>query len=500
MRICVVALALLAACAGPPAADPPKGWTPGAPPELLALVPPDLRYLRVDLPPEQNAFTPWQRAVAAFVHAKDPPELKAAWDRAADGDGPFPGGDEGRLLCGWLDRNREALALWVEGSRHPRCQFPPMMEGFNSQLPYLAPIKNIALAASVRAKRSAAAGDFESAANDLLATLRCGDLTMEGEGGLIHVLVGMAVQNIALEGFRWLAAQPGVPRKVLEGVLARVAPGSRAGEGLAHAWRIELCCCYLPAIADPVKLRYEFNGLGSAATDRTLNESALEDLVTQAMARADRKSTVALFCRFYTRLVADATSPWKTRDRFIERDVRAVQEELTNAVESNLAVAATVTASAYLFRRYVLGEVDLERASRAAWYKEVILAVFRSLPLPGGKIMFSLLMPANESATKSDRMGRARREAVRALVAIRLFADRRGRLPDALDELVAEGILPAVPLDPFTDRPLRYSKERKVVWSVGPDEVDDGGAIDPDLSPTSKDYAWPVQVPGPAGR
>jgi hypothetical protein len=50
-----------------------------------------------------------------------------------------------------------------------------------------------------------------------------------------------------------------------------------------------------------------------------------------------------------------------------------------------------------------------------------------------------------------------------------------------------------VPTDPFNDQPLRYSKERRVVWSVGADEVDDGGVVDPELSIDSKDYAWPVR-------
>ena len=34
--------------------------------------------------------------------------------------------------------------------------------------------------------------------------------------------------------------------------------------------------------------------------------------------------------------------------------------------------------------------------------------------------------------------------------------------------------LDAEPYDYFRDGPLRYSKERRIIWSVGPNEADDG--------------------------
>ena len=34
----------------------------------------------------------------------------------------------------------------------------------------------------------------------------------------------------------------------------------------------------------------------------------------------------------------------------------------------------------------------------------------------------------------------------------------------------------AVPLDPFDGQPLRYSKERRIIWSVGENLRDDGGS------------------------
>jgi hypothetical protein len=64
--------------------------------------------------------------------------------------------------------------------------------------------------------------------------------------------------------------------------------------------------------------------------------------------------------------------------------------------------------------------------------------------------------------------------ALRLKIALRLHEQNFHQLPDDLGALVPE-FLPAVPNDPFDDRPFRYSKVKKIVWSVGVDGFDNGG-------------------------
>jgi ankyrin repeat protein len=65
---------------------------------------------------------------------------------------------------------------------------------------------------------------------------------------------------------------------------------------------------------------------------------------------------------------------------------------------------------------------------------------------------------------------------IRAAIAI--FQQQAGRLPEKLDELVP-AILPSIPLDPFSGKPLRYARtdDGWKVWSVGFDLKDHGGMI-----------------------
>jgi hypothetical protein len=58
--------------------------------------------------------------------------------------------------------------------------------------------------------------------------------------------------------------------------------------------------------------------------------------------------------------------------------------------------------------------------------------------------------------------------AAQTALAVRLYqAKHNGSLPDTLEELVREGILPSVPLDYMDGRPIRYSKELRIVWTIG---------------------------------
>jgi hypothetical protein len=51
-----------------------------------------------------------------------------------------------------------------------------------------------------------------------------------------------------------------------------------------------------------------------------------------------------------------------------------------------------------------------------------------------------------------------------------------GKLPSGLDELVPK-YLESIPADPFDGKPLRLAvkEDRRIIYSVGPDGVDDGG-------------------------
>jgi hypothetical protein len=63
----------------------------------------------------------------------------------------------------------------------------------------------------------------------------------------------------------------------------------------------------------------------------------------------------------------------------------------------------------------------------------------------------------------------------RVALALRCFHLRHRKLPQKLAELVPE-YLENIPTDPFDGKPLRYSQEKRIVYSVGKNLTDEGGS------------------------
>ena len=77
---------------------------------------------------------------------------------------------------------------------------------------------------------------------------------------------------------------------------------------------------------------------------------------------------------------------------------------------------------------------------------------------------------------------------VRILVALKAYKVDTGDLPPALDVLVP-GYIASLPVDPYDGEPIRYSYDRKVVYSVGRNLKDDNG--DDSLTDAARPD-WPV--------
>jgi hypothetical protein len=94
-------------------------------------------------------------------------------------------------------------------------------------------------------------------------------------------------------------------------------------------------------------------------------------------------------------------------------------------------------------------------------------------------ILTRLLFPAFNKVSEASRRKHACVRCLAALLAAERFRLKHARWPDSLAELVPD-YLPAVPLDPYDGKRLRYKRraEGVIVYSVGPDETDDGGTLD----------------------
>jgi hypothetical protein len=101
-------------------------------------------------------------------------------------------------------------------------------------------------------------------------------------------------------------------------------------------------------------------------------------------------------------------------------------------------------------------------------------------PRTTDSLMAALLIPTIEKVATAELRTLAYLRTAVAAVAAERYRLTHGKWPAALDDLVNERFMAAVPVDPFDGKPLRLVKNRMgiTVYSVGPDLTDDGGTID----------------------
>jgi hypothetical protein len=121
-----------------------------------------------------------------------------------------------------------------------------------------------------------------------------------------------------------------------------------------------------------------------------------------------------------------------------------------------------------------------ERASDAAYRKMMNSGVYAAVPFLSSLSMFEDGGPIESACAARDVM-ETRRDVATAVLAIESFRLKTGAWPRSLVELVP-AYLPRVPVDPFDGRPLRYiapgsGSAGSMLYSVGVDQVDDGGTI-----------------------
>jgi hypothetical protein len=112
--------------------------------------------------------------------------------------------------------------------------------------------------------------------------------------------------------------------------------------------------------------------------------------------------------------------------------------------------------------------------------------------------MYTLLLsPAYTSGVGAFARNAAERDSADSAIAAELYRRKNGKWPARLDDLVPE-FLPAVPLDPFTNRPLILKSDGQScrIYSVGNDSIDQGGNFTGDQKPGS-DIGFEVHTPQP---
>ncbi len=275
--------------------------------------------------------------------------------------------------------------------------------------------REVARVSTVRGRWLLEQGESREAVAQLLQVVRVGSRIQASGGPMICYVSGVLHKQVALRELRRALAAPGLDGLFLRRMLEDLADCGASVEALTNVYKLE----YWWAVAN------------------------LDD--PNFGARAESESTKTGKRRGKTLLY----KPNKTK-RLVARTVRLMIESASETyADAELPDVAHELSSPWSLRYYLNGNAV-------------------------GIITHDMLMGAVPTTHLLKCRENCAVAATRILIALRCYQLDRGKLPETLDELVPE-YLQSVPLDDFDGKPMKYTKEKKVVYAVGKDLTDNGG-------------------------
>ncbi len=395
------------------------------------------------IPDEENAAIPlmalWEeedpelwKAFRDGAHSlpsrvtKDIPEglpvFSRSWRRPSGTNGMKKA--EAELMSAFIGQNSDHLDRLHQALQLRRARFPVKIEnGHGALLPHLRPIMEESRLLRLECLHRVAEGDLEKAMRAVTANFRCADL-LSDDPLLVSQLVRVACMAIAVASIEDVLNQVSLPNELLLR-LARIVDQSQTTNLFQRAHVADRAVgnsVYL----DPQQLANVF------ALTEAFGETPEEV----------RSSTQML-------LLVMRPTGWLAADR-------AYYLEKTGLMIDHLRLGYP------------------ERLKIAALDFPTLKSEVSSMP---PKMISGMLLPAlGKSIKRQARLDAIFRCASTALAVERYRANRNGRLPENLDQLVP-AFLPSVPIDPYDGLPLRYRMLGRgyTVYSVLDDRVDDGG-------------------------
>jgi hypothetical protein len=232
---------------------------------------------------------------------------------------------------------------------------------------------------------------------------------------------------------------------------------------------------------------------------RDIALSAFERLVTAA--RLDRPTARALV----TRLEA-ARAPRAALGDAVAREYEAMQRAQRQIARNPLSgldsPAGALVPVSYLYHpnRTLLGFAEHYRELRrralvpcneSVWPEKPSWSRLEAIkPNAIGRILLAVGRADYSKYYARWCVSDAHLSATEVIVALRAYQGARGTLPPSLDKLVPE-YLSQVPADGFDGAPIRYSKERRLVYSIGTDGLDAGGVPGQTADDRRDDFSEP---------
>mgnify|MGYP006288089167 FL=1 len=374
--------------------------------------PPDTSDLRVERPEIPEEENGWTYFVRA-AEAVDMPEDTYSSERVRQLlDGEI--WDEA-LARELFERNEEAFELWQKGLD---CTTAVMSREEALDLdcrPPFSRMRNLAMLASLRAEYDHRQGRDEEAFADGLRVVRYGHWIQGAKGPLVNYLVGTALGATGCGQLREMLPDAELAADRMKSYVEQLGRYTPTGEALADSHRVEYAWM----------ARF-------FAEDGLFAEADVKWSKGVASFLYHRNRTIRMLARLARGHIRNA--PWVYADRVLPEmpEIPDFEDPLMN-----------------------------------------LKLVLKRNPI--ARLLVVMTWSALEAYHDDKCELELQVSATRVLMALKAYKAENDALPESLGDLVPEYIA-EVPQDPYDGQPLRYSREKEIIYSVGEDLEDGGGA------------------------
>lgn len=344
--------------------------------------------------------------------------------------------EQKQLINKWLVNNKDTFELINEGTKKPFYwrKYSNEKEEYGLMailLPHLAEFRKLAFSLRWRALLSAEQGRYQDAFDDIKACYRYGQHLL-GNKTLIEQLVGTAIETIAVKTIHDIIAKYQINSAILA-ALQQNLEQVIASEDFSMSLKIEKLMIY-----DEIQ--------------RCFTE--------------DRFGGGHLYPKRISELMS-CTSP--------EEYFRPSTSNILHVLFTHPNKRQTRDMTDRLFSYYG----NIAHKSPTQIRNEGIDVKKETMKMAKGNVLLEMSIPAYINLLELGPRKKIDLEATLATIAILRYKQDTGNYPDGLDELITANYLKELPIDPYSDKALRYEKTEDgfIIYSVGPNFTDDGGKI-----------------------
>jgi len=422
------------------------------------------RMVKPDADESQNAEPLYNRAIE--LYGKIPDDISKLFETQYI----KANAEEKQRIAEWITDNEEMFNIIIAGTKKPYYwsnygESDGVENVMDILMPHLPGFRKLVFALRCRIWLRAEQGLYEDAFGDIVACYRIGQ-HLRGDKLVIEQLVGIAIEALSVQTVRDIISQYEIDSATLS-ELQKGFEQMITDEDFVVSFKAEKLLAY-----DIIQRTFTDGPGGGHIIPKSVSQLYPEVQIIGGTSLRDHRP-----------------SPVKTQGQDWISDIRYEISELGGFIYEACSFCKKTSYILFLHpdKKQTLQALEglydywevIRIKTPAQIRAEGIDVEKETMEIVKGNILMQESAPAIGRVFAQDYANKVSVEAVITIIAILRYNKDVGRYPENLNELIITNYLEELTMDPYSDKPLVYKKKGEgfILYSVGPNFIDDGGTV-----------------------